>query len=146
MCASKGRGTGDCVMRIENSTVLINPQSAIQNPQCLLMLLSAEAFDGAAQDYDRFFKLGGGDELARAVRDAYVAGAEDDRLRAQLGQLRRFRRERDSARTLPRQLFERAHEQRVLGRFDAAVQTRDAHGAVEALVLRAKGFYFARDQ
>src|SRR5437868_12682525 len=112
----------------------------------LLMLRGAKAFDYAAKDGDRFAKFGGGDELARAVCDAYVAGAEDDRVRAQLGQLRRFRAERDRARRTPRSLFERAHERRARGGLHPAVESRHTQLTVEVLILRAQGFDLATDE
>src|SRR5437763_16787274 len=88
------------------------------------MLCGAKAFDYAAQDGDRVVEFGGGDELARAVCDAYVAGAEDNRVRAQLGQLRRFRAERDRARHTPRSLFDRAHARRLRVGLHPAVEAR----------------------
>src|SRR5437764_4216897 len=109
------------------------------------MLRGAKAFDYAAKDGDRFAEFGGGDELARAVCDAYVAGAEDDRIRAQLGQLRRFRAERDRARRTPRSLFERAHEGRARGRLHPAVEAHDAQLAVEILIRLAQVFGLAAD-
>src|SRR5437588_5224557 len=110
------------------------------------MLRGAKAFDYAAKDGDRFAEFGGGDELARAVCDAYVAGAEDDRVRAQLGQLRRFRAERDRARRTPRSLFERAHERRARGGLHPAVESRHTQLTVEVLILRAQGFDLAADE
>src|SRR5256714_3146031 len=112
----------------------------------LLMLRGAKAFDYAAKDGDRFAKFGGGDELAGAVCAAYVAGAEDDRVRAQLGQLRRFRAERDRARRAPRSLFERAHERRLRVGLHPAIEARHTQLAVEVRVLRAQVFYLAADE
>src|SRR5437764_6770123 len=110
------------------------------------MLRGAKAFDYGAQDGDRVAKFGGGDELARAVCDAYVAGAEDDRVRAQLGQLRRFRAERDRARRTPRSLFESAHERRLRVGLHPAVESRHTQLAVEVLILRAQGLDLAADE
>src|ERR1051325_9611352 len=104
-------------------------------PRYLLMLRAAEAFDRAAEDLNAGAQLCGGDELARAVRDAYVAGAEDDRVGAQLGQLRRLRAEGDCARRLPRQPFERFDERRVLGRLGPAVEASDGALAVEVFIF-----------
>src|ERR1044071_1622592 len=112
-------------------------------PRYLLMLRDAEAFDGAAEDLGAVAQLCGGDELARAVRDAYVAGAEDDRVGPQLGQLRRLRAEGDGARRPPRQLFERLDERRVLARLGPAVEARDCDLAVEVRVLSAQAFDLA---
>src|SRR5205085_6866998 len=85
-------------------------------------------------------------ELARAVRDAYVAGAEDDRVRAQFGQLRRFRGERDRARRPRRRLFERADDGRVPPGLHPAVEAHDAHLAVEVFVPPAQVFGLAPDE
>src|SRR5687768_8424714 len=102
------------------------------------MLAAAKAFDCAAEDSGALAQLFGGDELARAVRDAYVARPEDDRVRAQLGQLRRFGAERDGPRLATRELFERRDERRVGARLRPAVEPHDRHLAVEVLVLRAQ--------
>src|SRR5205085_4639886 len=110
------------------------------------MLRDAKAFDYAAKDEDRFFKFRGGDELARAVCDAYVAGAEDDRVRAQLGQLRRFCAEGDRARRTPGRLFERAHERRFSVGLHPSVEARHTQLAVEVRVLRAQALDLASDE
>src|SRR5918995_4418964 len=94
----------------------------------------AKTFDHAAQNLDAAAQLRGGDELARAVRDAYVAGAEDDRVRAEFGELRRLRAERDGARAPRGRLFERAHERRVRARLHPPVEPRDVDLADEILV------------
>src|SRR2546421_5185912 len=110
------------------------------------MLRGAKAFDYAAKDGDRVVELRGGDELARAVSDAYVAGAEDHRVRAHFGQLRRFRAEGDRARRTPRSLFERAHERRARGGLHPAVEARHSQLAVEVRVLRAQALDLASDE
>src|SRR5919112_1364068 len=107
------------------------------------MLRAAEAFDCAAQDSRAFAQLFGGDELARAVRDAYVAGAEDDRVGAELRQLRRLRAEGDRARRPSGQLFERPDERGGLGRLGPAVEPRDGDLAVEILIPFAQAFDLA---
>src|SRR5215203_2455634 len=109
----------------------------------LLMLRAAKAFDCAVEDSGAFAQLRGGDELARAVRDAYVAGAEDDGVGAQLGHLRRLRAEGDRARRLPRQLLQSGDERRVRARLGPAVEPRDDDLAVEPFFLPAQGLDLA---
>src|SRR5687768_9007730 len=110
------------------------------------MLWGAKAFDCLAEDSGAVAQLPGGDELARAVRDAYVAGAEDDRVRAQLGQLRRLGAEGDRARLAPGQPFERGDERRVPMRLRPAVEPRHVDLALEALVLGLQAFDLAPDE
>src|ERR1044071_10219911 len=107
---------------------------------------AAKAFDCAAEDSGALAQLGGGDKLARAVRDAYVAGAEDYGVGAEFGQLRRLCAEGEGARRVARLAFERLDERRVGARLDARVQTRDDQLAVERFVFRAQRFDFAANQ
>src|SRR2546423_1606064 len=93
------------------------------------MLRGAKAFDYAAKDGDRFAKFGGGDELARAVRHAYVAGAEDDRVRAQLGHALDAR---DESR--------RARDGRRARRGVRAVPLAPAHANVREAVALARAY------
>src|SRR5687768_18172837 len=91
----------------------------------------AETFDDAAQNRGRRAQLRGGDELARAVGDADVAGAEDDGVRPELRHLRRFRAESDGPRRAARLLLQSAQDRK-------STRLNSSHGYISYAVFCLK--------
>ena len=88
-------------------------------------------FDGAREDRDAFLKLCQGNELARAMRDANIAWAKNDRLRSESLHVGRFGSEADRSRWPTRRFFKQPDERRAGGRLHALVYARNVYLAIE---------------
>lgn len=92
---------------------------------------------GLSQNMDASVQLFDRHELARPVREAYIAWTEDDRFGSQFSHLRRLRPESDCSGLSCRGFFQESHERGISRRLHPAIQPYDIQPAIKIRILRS---------